>query len=303
MKKFLFFFTVSFFVWQLSAELPYPEIKNLQNDDIFFNQYSVAVLRARKAIASIDSQVDISPEFYTYVVKPNESLISIAARCCIPYDAIATINHIASAEEDLEGKRIILPSLPALYVYPNAQNTIEMLLNSYIRQAATDFEGFEIVLFTDQHTVSPVYCVPNALFNGTIRAFFFLPYYQFPLENYRITSRFGLRKDPFTGRDVRHSGIDIAASYGAPVHSISSGVVSYVGFDTVLGKHIIILQRDGRESVYGHLSAYFVNKGDKVKTGMTIGAVGSTGRSTGNHLHLEIREQSMPTDPAKFFKN
>lgn len=305
LRNCIFLSLLLFFIQKLfcNSTLPYPEIKDLRSDDVFFNQYSVAVARARKAIASLDQNADLSPEFYTYVVKANETLISIAARCCIPYDAIATLNRIASVEQDLEGSRIILPSLPALYVYRKPNSAIERLVFSYVDQMVSDFKGFDISIFTGMQTSQEVYCLPNALFNGTIRAFFFLPYYSFPLESKRITSPFGMRKDPFTGKDAHHTGIDIGARYGSPVYAITSGIVAYVGYDRVLGNHVVLKHNDGRESIYGHLSKATVSKNAKIKKGSKLGEVGSTGRSTGNHLHLEIRESSIPIDPITFFKD
>ena len=287
---------------QTAAALPYPEISNLETSDIFFSQYSAAVANARKAIAANDSTVDITPEFYTYRVKADDTVVSIAARCCIPYDAIVTLNRIANASEDITGKLIILPSLPALYVHKNPSSALENLIANYVDQAESPFAGFEFPVFADADSPSSVFCLPNALFNGTVRAFFFQPYYEYPVENGWVSSPFGMRRDPFTGKNCHHSGLDIAAPLGTSVHAITAGVVVEAAFNNVLGNYIILRHKDGRESVYGHLSKKFVIVGDKISRGMTIGAVGSTGRSTGNHLHLEIREGSVPVNPAKFLE-
>ncbi|MEL3907528.1 MAG: M23 family metallopeptidase [Treponemataceae bacterium] len=300
----LAFLLASFISLYAQAEslLPYPEIQNLEADDIFFHQYGVAVASARKAIASLDSTVDMTPEFYTYVVKPNDTIISIAARCCIPYDAIVSLNRLATAEEDIVGKRLIIPSLPALYVYDDPDSAFERLLLDYVNQLPSDFEGFEILVFFERDKGKIVYCLPNALFDGNMRNFFFMPYYQYPLPNGVgwISSKFGIRKDPFTMKDSSHSGIDIAAPTGTPVYSIAAGIVTKILYDRILGNHIIVQHKDGRESVYGHLSKVFVLKNEFVRAGTKLGAVGTTGRSTGSHLHLEIRESSCPVDPAKF---
>lgn len=294
---------VSLYV-RAESSLPYPEIQNLEADDIFFNQYSTAVASARKAIAAMDSKIDITPEFYTYVVKPNDTIISIAARCCIPYDAIVSLNRLTTAEEDIIGKRLIIPSLPALYVFDNPNSAFERLLSDYVDQVVSNFQGFEILVFFEKENGKVAYCLPNALFDGTMRAFFFMPYYQYPLppDVGWISSRFGIRKDPFTMKDSSHSGIDIAAPLGTPVRSVAAGVVTKVSYDRILGNHIVVQHKDGRESVYGHLSKVFVSEYETVRSGTTLGAVGTTGRSTGSHLHLEIRESSCPVDPAKFLQ-
>ena len=299
---FFFLLPFSFFISALSR-LPYPEIEDLNTKDVFFNQYSTAVSNARKAIAQLDTSVDITPEFYTYTVKAGETLLEIAVRCCIPYDAIVTLNRISSIEESIEGMRLLLPSLPALYVYAIRESSFEHLVAAFVDKVPSYFEGFEIAVFYDLSNFEHVYCLPNALFDGTIRSLFFLPYYQYPLDSRRVTSEFGLRKDPFTGQDSHHSGIDIAAPLGTTVRAIAGGTVVKTGYDNILGNYIIIAHTDGRESVYGHLSSIFVGQNDTVKSGTHIGTVGSTGRSTGNHLHLEIREQHTPVNPRTFLKD
>lgn len=306
MKKLINAILVAAFICgSLSAQmsrLPYPHINALQSDDVMFSQYQAAVSRARKAIATMDTSIDISPEFYTYTVQKGDDIIDIAARCCIPYDAIVTLNRISSAEEDIVGRTLVLPSLPALYVHETGMSSLETLVSAYVTNMTSPFEGFQLNLFATATETVPVYCVPNALFDGTIRSFFFVPYYRYPLDEGVITSNFGLRSDPFTGRPAHHSGIDIAAKFGTAVHAIAAGTVTETGNDSVLGRYVIIKHKDGRKSVYGHLSTVLVSQETVVKSGTVVGTVGSTGRSTGNHLHLEIRESNIAKDPVKFFK-
>ncbi|OGO79077.1 MAG: hypothetical protein A2Y23_10395, partial [Clostridiales bacterium GWB2_37_7] len=111
-----------------------------------------------------------------------------------------------------------------------------------------------------------------------------------------ITSRFGIR----WGRP--HEGIDYAAPIGTPVYASDGGVVTWVGTRGNFGKLIIIDHGGGLETYYGHLSKYFVEKGDKVYKGEKIGAVGNTGRTTGPNLHFEIRKNGKPIDPMKYVK-
>lgn len=108
--------------------------------------------------------------------------------------------------------------------------------------------------------------------------------------NGRITSQFGIRNDPFDGKKARHEGTDIAAPKGTEIVAAAGGTVSYVGYDDDgYGKYFKITHSDKVMTLYAHCSEILVKKGDTVTAGQTIALVGSTGQSTGNHLHFEIR--------------
>jgi murein DD-endopeptidase MepM/ murein hydrolase activator NlpD len=103
-----------------------------------------------------------------------------------------------------------------------------------------------------------------------------------------LTGFFGGRSDPFTGEHENHTGLDISAQKGQPVYATADGVVSSAAYTGDYGNLIVIKHEFGLATRYGHLSAYKVKAGDTVKRGDVIGLVGSTGRSTGAHLHYEI---------------
>jgi murein DD-endopeptidase MepM/ murein hydrolase activator NlpD len=116
----------------------------------------------------------------------------------------------------------------------------------------------------------------------------------------RISSIFGNRKDPFTGRLAFHPGIDFAAPQGTTVLAAGDGTVTFVGQINGYGNAIEITHADGLITRYGHLSAFIAKQGDVVQTGTPIGRVGSTGRSTGPHLHFEVRRSDDAVDPAPY---
>jgi murein DD-endopeptidase MepM/ murein hydrolase activator NlpD len=115
-----------------------------------------------------------------------------------------------------------------------------------------------------------------------------------------FTSKFGYRIDPFTGRPAMHAGLDIAASPGTPVMAPANGVVSYVGFEPGYGKIVTIDHGYGVKTRFAHNSQVFVEVGQKVKRYDPIAAVGNTGRSTGPHLHYEVRVHDVPVDPMNY---
>jgi murein DD-endopeptidase MepM/ murein hydrolase activator NlpD len=116
----------------------------------------------------------------------------------------------------------------------------------------------------------------------------------------RITSRFGRRADPIEhGEHRHHAGLDIAAPVGTPIRAVADGVVVSAGDSGGYGLRVVLRHDDGRESVYAHCSRIDVRPGERIHAGETLAAVGSTGRSTGPHLHLEIREGGTPIDPER----
>ncbi len=115
-----------------------------------------------------------------------------------------------------------------------------------------------------------------------------------------VTSDFGVRLDPYSAERMMHRGLDIATPYGQPVFSPSDGVVVFAGSEGGYGKVLVIDHGYGVKTRYGHLSELFVKLGDTVKRGARVAAVGNTGRSTGPHLHYEVRVNGIPENPRKF---
>ena len=114
----------------------------------------------------------------------------------------------------------------------------------------------------------------------------------------RVSSGFGNRTDPFTHGKAFHSGIDFPAPHGTIVLSAGDGVVSFVGQRSGYGNVVEVDHGNGLITRYGHLSGFLVKKGQSVKTGTPIAKVGSTGRSTGPHLHFEVWRGTEALDPA-----
>lgn len=121
-----------------------------------------------------------------------------------------------------------------------------------------------------------------------------------PVESFRYTSPFGIRTDPFRRNHSFHSGIDLAAPVGTPVHATADATVSRAGLATGYGNLIQLDHGAGIETRYGHLSYIAVAPGQHVKRGEVIGLVGSTGRSTGSHLHYEVRLAGRAINPLSF---
>jgi murein DD-endopeptidase MepM/ murein hydrolase activator NlpD len=118
-----------------------------------------------------------------------------------------------------------------------------------------------------------------------------------------ITSGFGTRSDPFTGGHAHHMGIDFDANMGDPVHAAAGGVVTFSGVKTGFGNVVEVDHGNGYSTLYGHNSVLVVHVGDIVRTGQVLAKAGSTGRSTGPHIHFEVHVNGVPVNPAPFLQN
>ena len=123
-----------------------------------------------------------------------------------------------------------------------------------------------------------------------------------PVKRGWISSYFGYRADPFTGQRTLHQGVDFAGRRDSEIIAVAAGVVIFSGKRYGLGNVVEISHGNGYTTLYAHNNKLLVKLGDKVKKGQTIALMGSTGRSTGHHVHLEIMKDGRPVNPMKFVK-
>lgn len=118
--------------------------------------------------------------------------------------------------------------------------------------------------------------------------------------NGRLGDGFGQRMDPFSGEGAMHTGVDILAPRGTPVRATADGIVTFASWNSGYGRCVIIDHGNNYQTVYGHLNRIDVIEGQEIRQGEVLGAVGNTGRSTGAHLHYEVRIGSTPVNPYRF---
>jgi len=125
----------------------------------------------------------------------------------------------------------------------------------------------------------------------------------FPIDNsekFHITSAFGIRNHPIEKVTKKHMGIDIAVQVGTYVYATANGCVEYAGYEGGHGNTVLLEHLDQVKTRYSHLAIIFVSEGEEIEQGQIIALVGSTGKSTGNHLHYEIRRKGIAIDPQPF---
>ena len=119
-------------------------------------------------------------------------------------------------------------------------------------------------------------------------------------RSYYLSSYFGWRANPFTGARSYHSGIDMACPQGTPIYAALAGTVTEAGYNNIYGNYVVITHHSGYKTLYGHMSAILAVKGQSVNTKTQIGKVGSTGMSTGPHLHFTVFKNGSRVNPLNY---
>ena len=291
----LIFLQITVFCEIVEAQNVFPVIENLDTRDTVFKQYLADVETARRRLYGQNQNreaIDSLLQIYSYIPKQDEDIFRLSARCNVPYAALATLNRI-NHPEPFSGP-VLLPTVPGLYIPESPENDLERILS-----LSREMEGGTIITIRDGDNLFRYLFFPGADFNPTERSFFLNRGFRFPLRNYRISSSFGMRANPFTGRPHFHNGVDLAAPAGTDVYAAREGRVAETGNDAVFGNYIIVAHDDNWVSLYGHLSAFSTSSRSYVTSNTIIGKVGSTGQSTGPHLHFELRKNGTALDPTK----
>lgn len=273
-----------------------PVIESLKpaRSNLLYKQYSKIIEENNMAIKA-GQEPDYL--FFQYKNTENFSFQALASRCCIRQETLATLNKIENAQEDINGKTLILPTVDGLFIaVDKGINSIEVLLQeNYAGQTLT-----KNVIWYKIDDRDYVF-LPGGKLKGTERYYFLDSALRLPLETgtFWVSSEFGKRKNPFSGQMKDHNGIDLAAEEGTPVYAIKDGAVfSSVENDPTFGNYLILTHDLGKmTSVYAHLSKICVEQYQNVRKGDLIGYVGQTGMATGPHLHFEIRQGSKAENP------
>jgi murein DD-endopeptidase MepM/ murein hydrolase activator NlpD len=272
-----------------------------------FKQYLLDVEAGRRLLFSprqkTAQELASALTIYSYAPGENEDLLGIAARCSIPYGTLASLNRLSHIEDLAGGKPMLLPTMPGLFIPETPATDLERLIFSSKQQ-----ENAVAVFIPRDGKTERFYFVPGGDFSPTERVFFLNHDFYFPLRYFQVTSSYGPRINPVTGRPGMHGGIDLAAPEGTEVYAAKSGTVMDLGEDPILGNYVIISHENNMVSLYGHLSSIDSNTTlhTRVQSGELIAKVGSTGQSTGPHLHFEIRQNGQSRDPTgllRLFKN
>lgn len=276
-----------------SSPLPYPEIRSLLPQDRILKQLQEDIVlfniqeKAGKQLPPLG--------IYVYRVRETDDFFALAARFNLPQETLATINRLASPAELEAGRLLLVPNSPGLFFPANPENELEKFMQSW-RNPAED-QGLALTVSGSRGNERFLY-IPGLRFNSLERAYFLGILFRNPLPDSRISSWFGRRISPISGEQHFHNGIDMAAPEGTAVYAARGGAVADTGWNPVFGNYIKISHPGGYETTYGHLKKIFVELNQIITSSIIIGEVGSTGMSTGPHLHFELRKDAQPVDPA-----
>ena len=242
--------------------------------------------------------MDVAPmvlDIKQYRVRRGDTMSGIAQRFGLSLDTVASLNRTAGMgvhRLDI-GEMIRVPNQDGIYL---AVNDLDELCREHGVLPDTVLRTNDIT--RDQLAPAMELFFPGVQHSGRELSLATGTAFGRPARTGWVSSRFGPRRDPFTGAWRQHRGVDIAAPHGTRVYSVQDGRVAAVGSNGVLGKYIIVAHFAGYSSLYAHLSRIYVSRDEGVNGGETIGAIGSTGRSTGPHLHFELRRGQLHLNPA-----
>jgi murein DD-endopeptidase MepM/ murein hydrolase activator NlpD len=291
----------------------YPQIERLGPEDELFRQlqsdlsaYYRAVNRGLPALpggarrappAGATASIQLPALRFFSLVRPEKmDLFALAARLNLPYATLATLNGAPGPSRFAELALLVVPNLPGLFVPEGPQSSFEEILCSITANSGSRKDAQPVVVRLPGGSRRLSF-YPGEDFTAVERAFFLNILFRFPLPLGELTSTFGPRLNPLTGAQEYHQGVDLAAPTGMQVQAARDGQVVEAGFDPVLGNVVVLGHEGGYQTVYGHLRVILVALNQQVRSGMIIGEVGSTGRSTGSHLHFEVRRKGASRDP------
>ena len=289
----------------------YPRIQRLSPEDELFRQlqadlsdYYRAVNRGRPALpgaarqsppAGATGDLRLPPLRFFSLARPEKmDLFALAARLNLPYATLATLNGAPGPAGFAQLELLVVPNLPGLFVPEGPRSSFEEILCSITANSRSNPQPVVVRLAGGARRFS---FYPGEDFSAVERAFFLNILFRFPLALGELTSTYGPRPNPLTGSLEYHHGVDLAAPAGMQVQAARDGLVEQAGFDPVLGNVVVVGHEGGYQTVYGHLRVILVALNQPVRSGMIIGEVGSTGRSTGSHLHFEVRRKGSSRDP------
>jgi murein DD-endopeptidase MepM/ murein hydrolase activator NlpD len=237
--------------------------------------------------------------YNTYSIQKNDIIGNLAERFGLNEDTLLSLNGIKNARLIQIGQVLRVPNQDGILYTVKKGDTLNTIAEKYSSDAVAI--RFVNELFTDEALPGTSVFIPGGRLDWVERQEINGDLFIWPVTG-RITSPYGYREWPFGGGRQFHTGIDIGAGMGTPVRAAMTGRVSAAGWDNVLGNYIVISHHSGYRTMYGHLSVIRVRTGAYVGTGERIGDVGSTGVSTGPHLHFTVYKNGALMNPRTLLK-
>ena len=254
---------------------------------------------AQETVPAADGYVS-TVTFKDYTVRKGDTVSGIASRAGLRnFGTLLSVNNIDNARRISVGQVLRVPSTDGLLYTVKQNETLAAIASTHKVNVTALLDANDLTQET--LSVGQKLFIPGATLSSFELRKALGELFIYPIHG-RLTSPFGYRSDPFTGARSFHSGVDLAAPTGTSVKATLDGKIAETGFSRVFGNYVIITHERGYQSLYGHLSAIYVKRGQYVTQGTVIGAVGNTGYSTGPHLHLSIYKNGRLINPFSVLK-
>lgn len=287
------------FLFLLNFSRLFSEIEHLENLD-YQNPKLIQLRKEVKENLRISKLNTIleTPKirFVKYKIQKGDNFFKIMTRTGMDINTISSVNSLSSPYDIRVGMLLYIPNMRGIFDKTNIPNTQEG------RKKISEKYKVPLQLPIFEEELIEEWFIPGATLSKLEKSFFYGLAFVPPLMELRTTSKFGKRMDPFTKKQTFHGGVDLAAPLGTSVYASAEGEVVFCGKKGSYGNLVVIQHVLGYETRYGHLNEIFVKLGDKVRKNQEIGTVGNTGRSTGPHLHFEIRRFRKNQKP-EFYKH
>ncbi|MDI6783465.1 MAG: peptidoglycan DD-metalloendopeptidase family protein [bacterium] len=256
------------------------------------------IIHAGESVNATERPPNDKVAVIAHTISSGESLWFIAKKYGVTSQTILAANPNLDPHVLKPGKTIRVPNKIGLYYKVGRKQSLSSIAKAY-RIKVEDILLANGLTSPDAVKSGDTIFLPGE--KPLLVAFNTQAGYRFPVQG-RLTSRFGYRAHPMGGGSRFHTGIDIAAPYGATVVAAESGRVVEAGWQGLLGKTVVIRHSSTYETLYGHNAYLLVRPGEYVKKGQAIACVGSSGLSTGPHVHFEIRKNGKPINPLPYLR-
>ena len=241
--------------------------------------------------------------YTVYRVKQGDMIGLLAESFGITQDTIISVNNIKQSRLLQIGQYLRIPNMPGIiYSVKKDGETVQSIADFY-KVSAERCATVNSLQTDSVLTAGTSIFVPNAEMDWVTRQEINGDLFIKPLRGkFYFSSYFGWRDSPFTGERSYHNGIDMATSTGTNIYAALYGKVTTAGWSDIYGNHVIVTHHSGYKTLYGHMSSISVKVGQVVTTNTVLGKVGSTGKSTGPHLHFTVYKNNIAVNPANLWK-
>jgi hypothetical protein len=280
----------------LTAVFAYAEAETIlldslnYNDRQFIDLSESTIASKNRMIKGIRKEEYAFPEIYSYEVKPGEDIWTLIAKTSLNIDSIVTLNRFDFIGMVKERSEVLLSDTLGVFL-EDESFVLEEIKEKFLIDETNILSGPDPL-----NPEKTLFFIPEVELSFLERTYIMGIVFRAPLMGVK-TSGYGFRNDPFVNEMTFHGGVDIASEEGKLVRASRGGLVIYADESNGYGNLVIIQHQLGYYTLYGHLMEILVEKDTEIDTGQALGKVGTSGRTTGPHLHFEIRRLDSKLNP------